>query len=162
IPENSSLSKAYGYFGQEIPNYQYTEQAAAGLKTNVMDMITFILASMDTNVHKGKGYGVIKSERVEEMQKPVLDETGLGIFESQLSNQWKMIYHSGDNRGWHSFYGYIPNKKDGLVILTNGENGKDLRQDIYHEWIKHETGKFPESYFSFEEQRKINIIISVV
>lgn len=162
IPENSNLSKAYGYFGQEIPNYQYTEQAAAGLRTNVMDMMTFILASMDTNVHKGKGYGVIKSERVEEMQKPVLDETGLGIFESQLSSQWKMMYHSGDNRGWHSYYGYIPNTKDGLVILTNGENGKDLRQDIYHEWIKHETGKFPESYFSFEEQRKINIIISVV
>lgn len=160
--ENSNLSKAYGYFGQEIPNYQYTEQAAAGLKTNVTDMMTFILASMDTNDHKGKGYGVIKSERVEEMQNPVLGENGLGIFESQLSNQWKMMYHSGDNRGWHSFYGYIPNTKDGLVILTNGENGKDLRQDIYHEWIKHETGKIPESYFAFKEQRKINAIISVV
>lgn len=160
--ENSNLSKAYGYFGQEIPNYQYTEQAAAGLKTNVTDMMTFILASMDTNDHKGKGYGVIKSERVEEMQNPVLGENGLGIFESQLSNQWKMMYHSGDNRGWHSFYGYILNTKDGLVILTNGENGKDLRQDIYHEWIKHETGKFPESYFAFKEQRKINAIISVV
>ncbi|PFN78876.1 penicillin-binding protein [Bacillus cereus] len=160
--ENSNLSKAYGYFGQEIPYYQYTEQAAAGLKTNVTDMMTFILASMDTNDHKGKGYGVIKSERVEEMQNPVLGENGLGIFESQLSNQWKMMYHSGDNRGWHSFYGYILNTKDGLVILTNGENGKDLRQDIYHEWIKHETGKFPESYFAFKEQRKINAIISFV
>lgn len=124
--------------------------------------MTFILASMDNNDHKGKGYGVIKGERVEEMQKPILGENGLGIFESKLSNQWKMMYHSGDNRGWHSFYGYIPNTKDGLVILTNGENGKDLRQDIYHEWIKHETGKFPESYFSFKEERKINTIISVV
>lgn len=160
--ENSNLSKAYGYFGQEIPYYQYTEQAAAGLKTNVTDMMTFILASMDTNDHKGKGYGVIKSESVEEIQNPVLGENGLGIFESQLSNQWKMMYHSGDNRGWHSFYGYILNTKDGLVILTNGENGKDLRQDIYHEWIKHEIGKFPESYFAFKEQRKINAIISVV
>ncbi|MGE7884132.1 serine hydrolase domain-containing protein [Bacillus sp. NPDC094077] len=161
-PDKSNLSKAYGYFGQEIPNYHYTEQAAAGLKTNVTDMMTFILASMDTNDHKDKGYGIIKSERVEEMQKPILGENGLGIFESKLSNQWKMMYHSGDNRGWHSFYGYIPNTKDGLVILTNGENGKDLRQDIYHEWIKHETGKFPESYFSFEEQRKSNTIVSVV
>ncbi|UOB95218.1 D-alanyl-D-alanine carboxypeptidase [Bacillus wiedmannii] len=105
-PDNSNLSKAYGYFGQEIPNYQYTEQAAAGLRTNVTDMMTFILASMETTDHKGKGYGVIKSERVEEMQNPVLGENGLGIFESKLSNQWKMMYHSGDNRGWHSFYGY--------------------------------------------------------
>lgn len=49
---------------------------------------------------------------------------------------------------WHSFYGFIPNTKDGLVILTNGEGGIDLRQDIYHAWMEYETGKLPESYFS--------------
>lgn len=77
-PENRNLSKVYGYFGEEVPSYQFTEQAAAGLKTNVTDMMTLILASMDAN---NKGNGVIKSERVEEMQKPVLGENGLGIFE---------------------------------------------------------------------------------
>ncbi|MED1412643.1 serine hydrolase domain-containing protein [Bacillus paramycoides] len=161
-PENPNLSKAYGYFGEELPSYQFTEQAAAGLKTNVADMMTLILASMDANNYKNKGYGVIKSERVEEMQKPVLGENGLGVFEKKLSNQWKLIYHSGDNRGWHSFYGLIPNTKDGLVILTNSENGIDLRQDIYHAWIEYETGKLPESYFSLAEQRKHNSIISIV
>ena len=63
---------------ERSPSYQFTEQAAAGFKTNVIDMMTLILASMDTN---NKGNGVIKSERVEEMQKPVLGENGLGIFE---------------------------------------------------------------------------------
>ncbi len=80
-PENHNLSKAYGYFGEELPSYQFTEQAAAGLKTNVIDMMTLILASMDAN---NKGNGVIKSERVEEMQKPVLGENGLGIFEKTI------------------------------------------------------------------------------
>ncbi|HDR7687686.1 MULTISPECIES: serine hydrolase domain-containing protein [Bacillus cereus group] len=158
-PENHNLSKAYGYFGEELPSYQFTEQAAAGLKTNVTDMMTLILASMDAN---NKGNGVIKSEHVEEMQKLVLGENGLGIFEKKLSNQWKLLYHSGDNRGWHSFYGFIPNTKDGLVILTNGEGGIDLRQDIYHAWIEYETGKLPESYFSLAEQRKNNSITSIV
>lgn len=158
-PENPNLSKAYGYFGEELPSYQFTEQAAAGLKTNVTDMMTLILASMDAN---NKGNGVIKSERVQEMQKPVLGESGLGVFEKKLSNQWKLIYHSGDNRGWHSFYGFIPNTKDGLVILTNSEGGIDLRQDIYHAWIEYETGKLPESHFSLAEQRKNNSIISIV
>ncbi|QWG51218.1 class A beta-lactamase-related serine hydrolase [Bacillus mycoides] len=158
-PENPNLSKAYGYFGKELPSYQFTEQAAAGLKTNVTDMMTLILASMDAN---NKGNGVIKSERVQEMQKPVLGESGLGVFEKKLSNQWKLIYHSGDNRGWHSFYGFIPNTKDGLVILTNSEGGIDLRQDIYHAWIEYETGKLPESHFSLAEQRKNNSIISIV
>ncbi len=41
-------------------------------------MMTLILASMDAN---NKGNGVIKSEHVEEMQKLVLGENGLGIFE---------------------------------------------------------------------------------
>ena len=53
-------------------------------------MMALILASMDAN---NKGNGVIKSERVEEMQKPILGENGLGIFE-KLSNQWKLLYHS--------------------------------------------------------------------
>ena len=44
-------------------------------------MMTLILASMDTN---NKGNGVIKSERVEEMQKPILGENGLGIFEKTI------------------------------------------------------------------------------
>jgi len=158
-PENPNLSKAYGYFGEELPSYQFTEQAAAGLKTNVTDMMTLILASMDAN---NKGNAVIKNERVDEMQKLVLGENGLGVFEKKLSNQWKLIYHSGDNRGWHSFYGFIPNTKDGLVILTNSEGGIDLRQDIYHAWIEYETGKLPESYFSLAEQRKNNSIISIV
>ncbi|WP_088312393.1 serine hydrolase domain-containing protein [Bacillus cereus] len=111
-PENHNLSKAYGYFGEELPSYQFTEQAAAGLKTNVIDMMTLILASMDAN---NKGNGVIKSER-----------------------------------------------KDGLVILTNGDGGIDLRQDIYHVWIEYETGNLPESYFSLAEQRKTNFITSIV
>lgn len=161
-PKDPNLSKAYGYFGQELPNYQFTEQAAAGFKTNVSDMMTLILASMDVNNHKSKGYGVIKSERVEEMQKPVLGENGLGVFVKELSNQQKLIYHSGDNRGWHSFYGFIPETKDGLVILTNSENGIDLRQDIYHAWIEYETGKLPEEHASISEMRKNNSIISIV
>lgn len=49
-----------------------------------------------------------------------------------------------------------------MVILTNGEGGIDLRQDIYHAWMEYETGKLPESYFSLAEQRKSNSITSIV
>lgn len=70
---------------------------------------------MNANDYKSKGYGINKSEHVEETPKKVLSE-----------------------------------------------NGKDLRQDIYHAWIKYETGKWPGSYFSFTVQRENNSIISVV
>lgn len=161
-PKDPNLSKAYGYFGQGLPNYQFTEQAAAGLKTNAADMMTLILASMDTGNQKSKGYGVIKKERVEEMQKPVIGENGLGIFVKNLPDQQKLIYHSGDNRGWHSFYGFNPSTKDGLVILTNSEEGIDLRQDVYHSWMEYETGEMPEENSTITKMRKNNLIISVV
>ncbi|MBG9789445.1 serine hydrolase domain-containing protein [Brevibacillus laterosporus] len=161
-PTDYNLSKTYGYFGEEFPNYLFPEQAAAGLKTNTTDMMTLILASMEASNRERKGHGVIKSERVEEMQKPVLSENGLGVFVKKLSNQRTLIYHSGDNRGWHSFYGLIPDTRDGLVILTNSENGIDLRQDIYHAWIEYETGTLPEGHFFITEQRKNNSVIAVV
>lgn len=160
--KDPNLSKAYGYFGQELPNYQFTEQAAAGLKTNITDMMTLILASMDTTNQKSKGYGIIKKERVEEMQRLVLGENGLGIFVKNVPDQQKLIYHSGDNRGWHSFYGINPSSKDGLVILTNSEGGIDLRQDVYHSWMEYETGEMPEGYSSIAKLRKNNLIISCV
>jgi hypothetical protein len=160
--QNPNLSKAYGYFEQELPNYQYAEQAAAGLQTNVTDMMKLILASMDVNNQPVKNDKRIKSNFVEEMQKPVLGENGLGVFVRKLSNQQTLVYHSGDNRGWHSLYSFIPETKDGLVILTNSENGIDLRQDVYHAWIEYQTGTLPESYFALTKQRFNNSMISVV
>ena len=93
--------KSLWIFWRGAPSYQFTEQAA-GLKTNVIDMMTLILASMDAN-----NKGMVSSKvNVLRKCKASIRENGLGIFE-KLSNQWKLLYHSGDNRGWHSFYGFI-------------------------------------------------------
>ncbi|WP_339276856.1 serine hydrolase domain-containing protein [Paenibacillus sp. FSL W8-0426] len=159
-PNDPRMSKAYGYFGQELPNYQFTEQAAAGLKTNSTDMMKLILASMD-HLNRMQGNGLLENELVEEMQQPVIGESGLGVFIRKLSEEQTFIYHSGDNRGWHSLYGFIPETKEGLVILTNSDNGIDLRQDIYHAWIEYVTGSLPEGHSSLTQSRTNNFILSI-
>lgn len=145
-----SVSKAYGYFGQEIPNYLFTEKAAAGLKTKASDMMALIIASLDRG-----------NELAEEMQKPVMGENGLGLFIRKLSDGKTFMYHSGDNRGWHALYGFIPETGDGVVILTNSDNGIDLRQDIYHAWIEYETGALPDNHSSLLRLRQTHTMISV-
>lgn len=145
-----SLSKAYGYFGQEIPNYLFTEKAAAGLKTNASDMMALIIASLNRG-----------NKLAEEMQKPVMGENGLGLFIRMISDGKTFMYHSGDNRGWHALYGFVPETGDGVVILTNSDNGIDLRQDIYHAWVEYETGALPDSHSSLFRLRQTHKMISV-
>ncbi|MEC0128751.1 serine hydrolase domain-containing protein [Paenibacillus pabuli] len=161
-PANPKLSKAYGYFGQQIPTYQFTEQAAAGLQTTASDMVKLILTSMESKNNDHQGRGVISSKLVKEMQTPVISENGLGIFSRTLSNQTTLLYHPGDNRGWHSFYGWIPSTGDGLVILTNSETGVDLRQEVYHDWIESQTGIRPEKQDALMQAQRVNALIAIV
>jgi len=159
---DANLAKAYGYFGNQLPAYRFTETAAAGLLTTTTDMMTLILASMEGANGKKKGRGVIGGETADLMQTPVIGENGLGVYARTLPDGGTLLYHSGDNRGWHSLYGFMPNRKDGLVILTNSENGVDLRQDLYHAWVEYETGTMPESFYALARHRKTNTDIAAV
>lgn len=158
--ENINMSKGYGYFGQEIPNYNFTEKAAAGLKTTVPDIMKFILASMDGADGETRGRNILKSETLDLIHKSVLINSGLGVFTDTLPDGTKLLYHGGDNRGWHGIYGFIPQKKDGIVIFMNSENGMDLREELFYYWIQHECGVMPDKYYAMEKSRNVNLIIA--
>ncbi|WP_019911716.1 serine hydrolase domain-containing protein [Paenibacillus sp. HW567] len=157
---NPLMSQGYGYFGQPLPDYQFTEKAAAGLSTTSADLMKLIMASMGEKNEPPAGSGVISEPLIHEMQTPVLADNGLGIFTRTLSSGQVMLYHPGDNRGFHSFYGFVPKTGDGLVILTNSENGIDLRQDIYHAWVQSLTGSVPDGYDALNAARKTNAYIA--
>lgn len=96
------------------------------------------------------------------MQQPVLGESALGIFVKPLSTGKKLLYHTGDNRGWHSFYGYVPADLEGLVILTNSENGAELRGAIYNQWLKYLTGEKPKGHYNMTSQRNTYLLITAI
>ncbi|KOA18079.1 beta-lactamase/D-alanine carboxypeptidase [Clostridium homopropionicum DSM 5847] len=157
----SNMSKAYGYFGQEVPNYNFTEKAAAGLKTTVSDFSKFVLANMDGYNDQVRGGNVLTNKSVDLMHIPVKSDSGLGIFSKELSDGSTFLYHGGDNRGWHSLYGFIPEKREGIVLFTNSDNGIDLRQDIYNFWLEYETGVMPQQYYAMEKSRNLNAKIVI-
>ncbi|MBU3146123.1 serine hydrolase [Clostridium sp. CF012] len=157
-----NMSKGYGYFEQEIPNYDFTEKAAAGLKTTVPDFLKFMLASIDGINVEGKGKNILKSKTIDLIHKSVLLDSAIGVFSKKLSDGSELLYHSGDNRGWHAVYGLIPQKKDGIVIFTNSDNGIDLRQDIYNFWIEYETGTLPDQYYAMEKSRNTNFVVAAM
>lgn len=155
------VATPYGYFNNPIPLYQFTEQAAAGLYTTAHDMMQFMILGMQLG-NTSRNTEVMSGDILREMQEPILDSSALGIFVKPLSDGNMLHYHPGDNRGFHSFYGYIPESGEGLVILTNSENGRELRQDIYNEWIAFTTGTLPIDHDSFSSQRNIYIGIAIM
>lgn len=157
---DSNMSKAYGYFGQKLPNFNFTEEAAAGLKTTMPDFLNFVLSNMDGSKGEARGRGILKSESIDLMHTPIKSGSGLGVYSKELSDGSTFLYHSGDNRGWHSVYGFIPERRDGIVVFTNSDNGIDLRQDIYNFWIEYETGTLPEQYQAMEKSRNTHFAVA--
>lgn len=144
--EDENMSSAYGGFNNKIPNYNFTEQAAAGLKTTVKDFSKFILSNFNEKL--------LKKETIDLMHKEVEGGYGLGVLVSKLSDGTKLISHSGSNIGWKSYYGIIEEKKDGIIIFTNSETGAEILYDISNMWIKYETGEYPEMYYELESFRE--------
>ncbi|MEC0169307.1 serine hydrolase [Paenibacillus graminis] len=154
-------STGYGYFGQALPDYQFTEKAAAGLSTTSADLMTLIINSMNGRNGQLPVNPVAAKPLIQEMQTPVLTDNGLGIFARTLPDGQVMLYHPGDNRGFHSFYGFVPESGDGLAVLTNSENGIDLRQDIYNAWVRSLTGSVPDGYDALAAGRQTNAYITL-
>ena len=153
--KNVEMSKAYGVLGQQLPNYNYTEEAAAGLKTTMADFLKYIIADMD-------GCNVVKTDSLDLMHTTVMSNYGLGCCISKLSNKNTLIWHGGTNRGWRANYAFIPETKDGIVIFTNSDNGQDLIDDVYDYWEEYETGYMPDQYYSTSKMRSITLAIAIV
>lgn len=139
-----TMSKAYSFFGEKIPTYKYTEATAAGLKTTVSDFSKFMLACMDD------GAGIISKENLHTMFTPVKANYGLGFEKETLSNGATGIFHGGANRGWEAQFEMIPEKKDGIIIFTNSDNGLDVIHDVLNQWKGYETGKIPLAFYAYK------------
>ncbi|WP_379357916.1 MULTISPECIES: serine hydrolase domain-containing protein [unclassified Paenibacillus] len=163
-PLDSRLSKSYGFFGQELPGYRFTESAAAGLQTTASDMMTFMLASMGSVTDNRPD--LFTGELRDSAERGLLTEQFLvveqDLFATELPDQRTLMYRSGDNRGWHAYYGFIPSEGDGIVILTNSDYGVDLRQDVYHAWVEYQTGQMPENYEYIVQKRKWNSALNLI
>lgn len=146
IPQTS---KSYGVLGQTLPNYIFTEKAAAGLYTTASDLARFAVAGVNMSGSGQAGRGVLKPETAALMQQPVKNaDWGLGYGFFKLSDGRTAVGHGGTNRGWRAQFNIIPESKQGVVILTNSDMGDNVIREVLALWIEQLTGKLPAFYYN--------------
>ncbi len=136
---------AYVLDGKSAPNYLFTALAAAGCYSTINDLSAFVLAGMKGFNTELPGRGILKPETLQLMYTKVLEtnemtlshsDTGLGHFIMYFDGI-KVVHHSGGNIGWNTLMSFIPETGDGLVILTNGQNGLRLTLKLSAKWQKY-------------------------
>ncbi len=143
----SAQSVSYDRRGRELPNKRYSAKAPQGLLTTPVDMARFVASTMTDTDGQKPGRKVLKKKSVEAMLRPVPNSDnalllsgsthGLGYALKKLPiSGYTLFYHPGDNSpGWYSLVAGIAEKGSGLVVLTNGEGGKELRLEVLCIWL---------------------------
>jgi CubicO group peptidase (beta-lactamase class C family) len=133
-PLNSSrknYATAYDGQMQEVKGKYniYPEQAPDGLWTTATDLAKFII-SIQQSINNNSG-SFLKNSTVKEMLAPFPDssEAALGFFIKEKNGE-KYFTHSGANIGFRSDYYGSFSSGNGVVILTNSDNGQDLINEI--------------------------------
>lgn len=159
---SNNRAVAYNWWGNELPNYRFTAKAAAGLFTNLEDMLTFL--NININKPIAEKEGVLSQKTIETMfhSVPVTNGVyGLGYKTKELNNETKIIMHSGMNEGWKAQFIIVPNQNSGIVICTNSDRGMDFINDIVSLWfskIMHQN----KGAYNFPIERYIVTIIALL
>jgi CubicO group peptidase (beta-lactamase class C family) len=138
----AQAARAHHRDGKAYPGggHTYPELAAAGLWTTPEDLAKFTVAIQKGAA--GSDNGVISAAMTRTMLTPVMGDYALGL---QIHNGGKAFEHSGDNMGFKSGMVGSTEGGDGAVILTNGDQGRELiaglLRAIAHEykWASHQT-----------------------
>jgi len=122
--------------GQPLPNIPPSVLAiarygsAGSLMTTATDYARFLIEVMQPK--PADDYRLNDASR-NEMLKPQI-EAATSPFKASWALGWqiwhldpgKLVAHGGDFDGWHSQSAFSPERKNGFVILTNGEGGTAL------------------------------------
>lgn len=123
------LATGYKPNGTEVPGkyHIYPEQAAAGLWTNPTDLCKYIIETQ--LAFKGQSGKVLTPELTRLRVTPVKEDSGLGTFiNSRVAGSSKYFNHNGGNEGFTcTSYGSL-NEGNGVVIMTNSNNGSILEE----------------------------------
>jgi CubicO group peptidase (beta-lactamase class C family) len=124
--DNATIyAHAHGQSGKRFGTvfHDYPEIAAAGLWTTPSDMALALLAIASS--YNGDGGSFLSRSLARRMLKPIAKDAALGTFANG-----SRFYHSGSNFGFRCAYLGNAASRSGYVVMTNGENGSELVDDI--------------------------------
>ncbi len=111
------------------PQFQFIEQGSGGIYTTAADLAKFVAVYSNQR----KGSGIIKPESIAMILQPAAGTNGnygLGCKIFPVSEKTKLITHDGANEGWRSMYMLQPETGNGIVILTNSDEGGKIGAPI--------------------------------
>ena len=112
--------------------HTYPEMAAAGLWTTASDLALFALAIQDALASKPGA--IVSPLTAQELLQPVQQGYALGfLIAGNGPNRY--FWHPGVDAGFVAFF-FAYEKGDGVALMTNGQNSKDLGLEIVHALAK--------------------------
>ncbi len=131
--------------GQPSPVLIPQDQAADSLFSTAPDLARFVAAPLPDPQYPA-GAGVLRPSSVPNLYQspgwmPRIGVAGLGIdlpalgcFVENLGGGRELITNGGYDPGWSSQFFLVPSTGDGLVILTNSEDGQPAIAEIAATW----------------------------
>jgi hypothetical protein len=101
--------------------------AAAGLWTTATDLANWMIAIADA--HAGRSTTLLSQNMARQMLTAQKEREGLGLLVYGSGNDMS-FGHTGSNVGFKSYIRMFPARGAGIVILTNGDNGPVLSDEI--------------------------------
>ncbi len=139
----SGLVTTYERDGTPVPIFHEPVSAQGMLYASAEDIGAFVAAGMEG---EEAGREVLSSDSVSIMYSPEIkttgyhgygsDSYGLGHLIETLSGGQKAVAHGGQGTGSWTWYHSVPEKGDGIVILTNSERSLRLISDVLGEWAE--------------------------
>jgi CubicO group peptidase (beta-lactamase class C family) len=131
VAKQKMLATGYKFDGKEVTGkyHIYPEQAAAGLWTNPVDLCRYIIETQQS--YKGESAKVLTSEMTRLRLTPVLEDAALGVFvNSRVTGSSKYFNHNGGNEGFSCTSVGCLDEGDGVVVMTNSDNGSILDEIV--------------------------------
>jgi CubicO group peptidase (beta-lactamase class C family) len=131
-PDQEKNKIAHGHRGSgkavEGKWYRYPEMGMGVFWTNPSDMANFIIQIM--HAYQGRPNQLLSEEMARTMLAYHTEDQGLGFKLGDDGNDRFYMYHRGAVEGFQTFIIGYPLKGQGAVIMTNGDNGWPLIQEI--------------------------------
>jgi CubicO group peptidase (beta-lactamase class C family) len=129
------LATPYNYRLSPLDQERFVVVAAAGFLSNLQDLERLMF-------EETRGTKLLGKSSMDEMHRSD-STTGYGLGHMIVRNKDKVAYvgHSGLGVGWNSSFQFIPNSGQGIIVLTNGENGYYIHNTLTCQWYYSQTGK---------------------
>jgi CubicO group peptidase (beta-lactamase class C family) len=128
--------------GRRVPDFAFTEQAAAGLVTTASDLTRFVAAALPGPAGEPPGRGVLSPAgvRLALTAAPGTEgRWGLGYGVGLLPSDDRLAYHEGANRGWRAGLALLPDRRMGIVVLANSDAGSAPINAVVQQWMRLST-----------------------